>query len=209
MIHARYAPVECLVLMLQDERVRTTIHVQDRNGFSALARIRFSLYYSEGRAAFSVHLLLRAGANPLLMNKQKHTPVACLREVRPSYHAAFSLFEEFPDAKQDSNKSFILMKGRRLAVIAASNAPPPSYLQGRAARGQPLPRVALSQMPGNQDEGGRKLRRMVAFLLGMEGGPEGEGMPRDVFRVVLDLLMPSWDPLRRGIVGDGREVLSD
>jgi len=44
-----------------------------------------------------------------------------------------------------------------------------------------------------------KLRMLVAFLLGMEGGPEGGGMPQDVFRVVLDLLMPSWDPLRRGV----------
>ena len=38
---------------------------------------------------------------------------------------------------------------------------------------------------------------MLAFLLGMKGGPAGEGIPRDVFRIVLDLLMPSWDPLRR------------
>ena len=37
----------------------------------------------------------------------------------------------------------------------------------------------------------------------MGGGPKGEGMPRDVFRVVLDLVMPFWDPLRRGIVGEG------
>jgi len=34
-------------------------------------------------------------------------------------------------------------------------------------------------------------------------------MPRDVFRVVLNMLMPSWDPLRRGGVGDGGEVRSD
>lgn len=42
-----------------------------------------------------------------------------------------------------------------------------------------------------------KLRTTVAFLLGVEGGPEGEGMLRDVFRVVLDMQMPMWDPLRR------------
>jgi len=45
---------------------------------------------------------------------------------------------------------------------------------------------------------------MLAFLVGMEGGPKGGGMPRDVFRVVLDMLMPTWDPLRRGVAGDGR-----
>jgi len=33
----------------------------------------------------------------------------------------------------------------------------------------------------------------------MEGGPENTGMPRDVFRgVFMDLLMPTWDPLRQG-----------
>jgi len=45
----------------------------------------------------------------------------------------------------------------------------------------------------------RKLRNMMPFILGMSGGPGGEGMPRDVFRgVFMDLLMPMWDPLRRG-----------
>jgi len=126
--------------------------------------------------------------------------VACLREEFPSHHAAIALLDQFPDAKKDAGKAFSLIKGRRLAVIAASNAPPPSYLQGRVARGQPLRGVAL------QDEGGRKLRRMVAFLFGMVDGPEGEGMPRDVFRVVLGLLMPAWDPLRRGIVRDMGEL---
>jgi hypothetical protein len=53
--------------------------------------------------------------------------------------------------------------------------------------------VALLPVTGGQDVGNRKLCRLVAFLLGMEGGPEGEGIPRDVFRVVVDLLMPSWD----------------
>ena len=37
----------------------------------------------------------------------------------------------------------------------------------------------------------------MEFMFGMGGGPKGEGMPRDVFRVVLDLFMPSWDLLQR------------
>jgi len=43
------------------------------------------------------------------------------------------------------------------------------------------------------------LRGWVGFLLGMEGGPNGQGMPRELFLMVMDLLMPSWDPLRRGL----------
>ena len=71
----------------------------------------------------------------------------------------------------------------------------PAYLQNRVPQDLPLPRVMLA--PAADDEEERKFRTMVAFLLGMGGGPKGEGMPRDVFPVVLDLLMPSWDPLRR------------
>jgi len=48
-----------------------------------------------------------------------------------------------------------------------------------------------------EEEEGRTFRSMLAFLFGMDGGPENMGMPRDVLRVVVDLLMPTWDPLRR------------
>jgi hypothetical protein len=49
---------------------------------------------------------------------------------------------------------------------------------------------------------------MLGFLLGLEGGPVGEGMPRDVFVVVMDLMMPSWDPLQCGLAGDKGELQS-
>ena len=55
----------------------------------------------------------------------------------------------------------------------------------------------------NANREGCKFRTMMAFLLGMEGGPKNTGMPRDVFRVVMDLLMPSWDPLRCKGTGTG------
>ena len=50
-----------------------------------------------------------------------------------------------------------------------------------------------------EGEEGRKLRTALAFMCGVGR----EGMPRDVFWVVMDLLMPSWDPLRRKNVGTG------
>ena len=64
-------------------------------------------------------------------------------------------------------------------------------------------RVALQRkVKGGYYEDGeeiRKLRATLGFLVGLEGGPEGEGMPRDVFRgVFMELPMPVWDPLRRG-----------
>jgi hypothetical protein len=51
-------------------------------------------------------------------------------------------------------------------------------------------------------ENNEELCTMLAFLVGMEGG----GMPRDVFRVVLDLVMPFWDPLRRKAPSGGGAV---
>ena len=89
-------------------------------------------------------------------------------------------------------------KARRLVVISR-NAIAPSYLQARMAQALPLPRVTFVPVMGGhggENEESQKLRTMLAFVLAIGGGPEGHGMPRDVFRVVLDMLMPRWDPLR-------------
>ena len=102
----------------------------------------------------------------------------------------------------NTEKWSLLVKVRRLVVATSSTATAPSYVQGRLARGEPLPRLALAAVSGankKTKERRHKLRSMLAFFLGMKGGPTDEGMPWDVFRVVLDMLMPSWDPLRRGV----------
>ena len=69
-----------------------------------------------------------------------------------------------------------------------------------------MPRVALTPLTDEQTNGEdqeeeetRKLRSTLAFLCGVGR----KDMPRDVFRVVMDLLMPSWDPLRRKNAGTG------
>jgi len=131
----------------------------------------------------------------------------------PICHSTVALLLQ---AVTGDEKASLLVKARRLAIAATSNAVAPSYLQARVTRGQPLPRVVLTPVMDDrideEEEGEEKgeeynkLRTLVAFLLGVEGGPDGEGMPRDVFRVVLDLLMPSWDPLRRGVAGMDRPM---
>lgn len=111
----------------------------------------------------------------------------------------------------------------------------PSCLQDRVVRRQPLPRVILVPVligyngeelhdafgialiyifgmwarPRKDDKEHRKPRDLVAFLLGMGGGPKGESMPRDVFLLVLDFLMPSWDLLQRGLSGAGSLVRAE
>jgi hypothetical protein len=45
---------------------------------------------------------------------------------------------------------------------------------------------------------------LVAFLLGSGVGVEGEAvprLPRGVFVLVMNMLMPRWDPLRKGLKG--------
>jgi len=57
----------------------------------------------------------------------------------------------------------------------------------------------------DDDEEGSKFRTLLAFLVGKGGGPGGKDMPPGVFRIVLDLLMPSWDPRRK--YGKGVQLL--
>lgn len=150
MTHAHYAPVECLARLLEDERVRADINSQDLNGNTALHFACTKPARAEGNQVIpTVRLLLQAGANVLLINKRGQTPAACLGEAHPSYHAAtIALLDQCPDAKKDPNKASVLIKGRRLAVAAADSTA--SYLQGRLARGQLLPRVALLPVPAGR-----------------------------------------------------------
>ena len=114
-----------------------------------------------------------------------------------------TIIEGFPEAQKDAERAALLVKARRLVVAANQNALVPSYLQGRVVQSRPLPRVELAPLVDGQngevEEEGRTFRKTLAFLTGMEGG----GMPRDVFRVVIDLISPSWDPLRRAGAGGG------
>lgn len=54
-------------------------------------------------------------------------------------------------------------------------------------------------------EEARKLRVLVAFLLGLGVGPEGQAvvpqLPGGVFVLVMNTLMPRWEPLRKGLRG--------
>jgi hypothetical protein len=145
-------------------------------------------------------LLIQAGADPTLAMKDGLTCLPWIRRHRPSDHAAIAFLEEI---LAEGEKTALLAKARRLAIAAADshNAVTPTYRQKRMALGQPLPQVALVSLTVGQDdeegegegEESRKLRSALAFMCGLGR----QGMPRDVFGVVMALLMPSWDPLRR------------
>lgn len=198
----------CVARLLQDPRVRATVNLQDKYGDTALHRACTPEEEDKGETSAMVHHLLQAGANPFLTNRRGLMPLVLLQQQWPENDAAMALLEQTPEAQKTS----LLVQARRIFAVSTSNAMVPSYLQGRVARGQALARVNLTPITGankSTKERRRKLRTMLAFMCGIRGGPKGEGMPRDVFRVVLNMLMPTWDPLRRGNVGEGGEVLSD
>lgn len=59
--------------------------------------------------------------------------------------------------------------------------------------------MTLMLVVGGHDdtaEESRKLFTMLAFLVGEAAGAGGKVMPGGVFLIVMDMLMPSWDPLR-------------
>ena len=188
-----------VVRLLQDPRVRATVDMQDKEGNTALHHACCKYGGTDAKAALNAHLLLQAGADLTIANTNGQTALADLRQHHPNLHVTIALLEQ---ALTEAEKASLLVKARRLAVAATSNAVAPSCLQARVARGQPLPRVALVPLTAGQADGekedeeegeeGRKLRTALAFMCGVGR----EDMPRDVFRVVLDLLMPSWDPLR-------------
>ena len=138
------------------------------------------------------------GADLTFKNAQGKTPLDLLQESNPTHPTILALVEQSLDAE----KASFLVKARRL-VMAATRTTAPSFLQGRVASGLPLPGVTLAPMTEDQcnddDAEDRKLRSMLIFLVVVDGG----SLPRDIFQVVLDLLMPFWDPLRRSARGAG------
>lgn len=123
------------------------------------------------------------------------TPLAYLKSNLPDRESLIALLEQAPDAE----KASFLVKARLIFFAATNTANQPSCLQARLARDLPLPRVTSGAITGNKKtkERRRKFLSLVTFLLGMEGGPKGNGMPQDVFLIVMDYLMPFWDPLRK------------
>lgn len=186
--------------LLQDPRARATVNVQDNRGYTALHHV---CELGDETVVFPlVKLLLQAGANPFIRDDFDESPWNALRQDYPTYHTVFALFEQ---VRGGAENAILLAKARRLVVAANSNTVARRYT--RYMEGRPLPQVSLTPVEEEEEDESRELRTLLAFTLGMGGGPENAGMPRDVFRLVLDLLMPTWDPLRR--MDSGIESLID
>jgi len=201
--YTNFEGVDRVARLLQDPRVRATVDMRYM-GETVLHFACFREDDDETVTTSIVHVLLQAGASPIVIDDEWKTPLAVLQERHPTYTTTIALLEQALAAAEVTS---LLVKTRRL-VVATNFSMTPPYLQGRVAQGTPLPRVTL--VCGNQRaKKRRKFCSMLGFILGMRGGPKDEGIPRDVFRGVLtDLLMPVWDPLRQkpGDAGEPRHV---
>lgn len=189
----------CVQRLLQDPLVKAAINMRPYYGRTAL---HFACNDKSPSVAV-VQLLLQAGANRTCTDDEGLTPSSLLP---PSAHIIKALLAQAPDGE----KASILVLTRRLVVASYGNGVLSSYLQHRVANGQPLPHVSMTlDMVDHkdEDEGGRNFRNLLAFLVGKGGGPGSKDMPAGVFRIVLDLLIPSWDPRRKH--GNGTQQLRE
>jgi len=173
MMQAGFGSVDMVARLLQDPRVQTTVNAQITRSQSQSNRRKTALHIActnenETWATSIVHLLLQAGTDPKVTDDYGQTPLAYLRHFLPSRHAAIALLEQAPDAE----KASLLIKARRLVVATISNVIAPSCPQSRAARDEPLPRVVLTPVTVQQNNG-RRGRSQVSHSDGVCLGDEG------------------------------------
>jgi hypothetical protein len=168
--------------------------------------------------AKTVQLLLQAGANPTIRNNSGNTPLyyaqllvhqSCIVLLEPAMaepqrprsllkaRALLDAAHAIPKARTDAAD-----KGQPPAVQQEEAlATAPAYLKGRVAEGRDLPavQVVVNEQEEGEDE---ELVACLKYALGLEGGGgwhEGEGpapqqgMLKEVFVELCELLVPKWD----------------
>jgi hypothetical protein len=217
--------VDCVERALQEKWVLVTINEQDYNKFCALHHTFSRHFLNDTTRAEITKLLLLAGADPHIQDKQGRTPLQYLQATHPkdnSNQASKSILQE---ATLDDGRTFLLHKARHLSDAAhalketisktlAKTAPPPL-----SSRMQPSVALMMSHLPcielapesrGNNEteEEQKKRRAVLQYVLGLEhgggvgnGGNSGDGangMPLEVFVKLLKMIGPSWYPVADG-----------
>ena len=142
MKQAGYLKVNIVGLMLQYPRVRATVDMQDLYGNTALHQACGtwrSEYTPERDTIDIIRLLLKAGANPIITNRDGQTPLAYLRQKNRKCYTTITLLE----VAEEALKYSLLVKARRLLVASPTDTAAPSYLRRRLEQDQPLPWVVL------------------------------------------------------------------
>lgn len=212
MQNALFGRVALVARLLEDPRVRATADMRERNNHSALSLAGY--HRVEANATPIVRLLLEANANPILPDwNMKETPVAFLRRLHPNHHSTIAALEA---AMGRTEATLLLVNTCRLVFPETDTAAQLRYVRTKITKLRPVPQVVLWKVlrkgevrhrvtevrhrvtaaTHDTDEEGLKVRNLMTFVIGLGGGPRGAGMPPDVFRIVMDYTMPSWDPLR-------------
>ena len=196
MVAAGHGHADIVAFLLTLPAVREGIDSISWNNKTALWEACFW-----GRTA-TIQLLLDAGANPTIPEgdcsplsiataANRHDIVALFRPAIEQHrlgllHKARCLVDASYEIRkaQHDNRSLPEAQQRAQMVDAA-----PSYLQQRVAQAEPLPAVRLTQQE-DEDEAHEKRQATLAYVLGLGGGAEEEGMPHEMFVELVDWIMP-------------------
>jgi ankyrin repeat protein len=161
-----------------------------------------------------VQRLLAAGADPTIpagnhsplhqASNEGHTDVAALLRraiAEPDrarcLHKARSLLDAaaiIAKARKNAHDKGLSPAEQQHKAIAAA----PAYLQGRVERDEPLPVAELTppqhhqQQQQQQHYRHERLRATAAFVVGLGGGEEDQGLSDDVYVELLGYMLPAW-----------------
>jgi hypothetical protein len=203
MAYACHSSVECAARLLMETDVLMTIKAQDEEYASSTLHWTLSASaqtVSEATRAQFTKLLLLAGADPHLQDKQGRTPLQMFQDRRPNSHLASKHFLQEAMAG-DGDRTFLLHKARHLsdathtvtttlAKTLAKTAPPTLSSRMSDLSQQMLshlPRIELAatgqqqqQQEAAEDEEESKKRQaaVLRYVLRLEEGQQGTATAR-------------------------------
>lgn len=114
--------------------------------------------------------LVKAGADPCLRNGQRQMPLQILQQ--DGHHPEAATMAGLVEEALDAKRAAALLRLRRVMVKK----------QGVELSGE-------SGMPAKEEQ-------MLAYVVGLG---EDDGCKRDMFTLLMDMLLPEWHPLRKGL----------
>ena len=219
MLAACLGSVDCVALLVA--RGGATLDVDARRGEENDGDTALHAAVAMNRASIT-SLLLQAGANPTIRDKHGRTPLDCAQEdghaqciallepavaepqrartlkARTLIDAAHAIHEaragnicNHDDDEGDEQQQHRSARRRSPRILRKEQAVAvtPTYLKGRVAAGRELPRVSVVAGGGRgrseDEEQKKKLVACTEYAL--------EGMVKEVFVELCELLVPKWD----------------
>ncbi len=178
MHHVHQGRTDCVACLLEDKGVVGSVNSTGlEGGWSAIHYACTSGEISRDKRPAMLRLLLAAGADPHQQDSNGSTPFQLLVRWERADAATVAVLTE---EFPDAQRAACLLYIRRLVIKK----------QG----------AELHANEDNADDDERKL----AFVVGL--GKDG-GCQRDAFALVMDMLLPEWHPLRKGL-GEEKKVVA-